>query len=91
MAGSGITLERIEQAVLMGLCAKVCFLAEQSAQAPIASLHYFEPDTGRNRSSRKSMQTTGTTYAPDSNGWKRSGRKPTEKQMRKAMKPARLP
>lgn len=39
----GITLERIEQAILMGCVRKYVSWRNNPAQAPIASLHYFEP------------------------------------------------
>jgi hypothetical protein len=38
----GITLERIEQAILMGCVRKYVSWRNNPAQAPIASLHYFE-------------------------------------------------
>jgi DNA-binding Lrp family transcriptional regulator len=39
----GVTLERIEQAILMGCTRKYVSWCDNPAQAPIASLHYFEP------------------------------------------------
>lgn len=39
----GIALERIEQAILMGCVRKYVSWRNNAAQAPIASLHYFEP------------------------------------------------
>jgi hypothetical protein len=38
----GITLERVEQAILMGCVRKYVSWSNNPAQAPIASLHYFE-------------------------------------------------
>jgi hypothetical protein len=39
----GITLERIEKAILMGCVRKYVSWRNNPAQAPIGSLHYFEP------------------------------------------------